>query len=190
MAKSFGLKRSRGALINHVAADSPADKAGLKAGDIVLKINKKAIKNHSELPFVIGRYRPGDSVKMHIVRGSEKLTKKVTIGSRTGEQIASNSELPKPDKVDWLGAEFKNIPDEIIKRSNIHNGVMVTRVEQGPVADAGIREGDIIQSVQLSSTISLIEFKKIIESLPESGSVPVLVNRPGSGAQYVILDID
>ncbi|PCI73109.1 MAG: serine peptidase [Gammaproteobacteria bacterium] len=190
LAKSFGLKRSRGALINHVAPDSPADKAGLKAGDIVLKINKKAIKNHSELPFVVGRYRPGDSVKMHIVRGRDKLIKKVTIGSRTGEQVASNSELPKSGKVDWLGAELKNIPDEIIKRSNIQNGVMVTRVEQGAVADAGIREGDIIQSVQLSSTSNLIEFKRIIESLPKSGSVPVLVNRPGSGAQYVILDID
>ena len=83
-----------------------------------------------------------------------------------------------------------NIPDEIIKRSNIRNGVMVTQVKEGSVADAGIREGDIIQSVQLSSTSNLIEFKRIIESLPESGSVPVLVNRPGSGAQYVILDID
>lgn len=190
LAKSFGLKRSRGALINHVAPDSPAYKAGLKAGDIVLKINKKEIKNHSELPFVVGRYRPGDSVKMQIVRGSDKLTKKVTIGSRTGEQVASNSELPQSGKVDWLGAELKNIPDEIVKRSNVSHGVMVTRINQGAVADAGIREGDIIQSVQLSSTSNLIEFKRIIESLPESGSVPVLVNRPGSGAQYVILDID
>jgi serine protease Do len=190
LAKSFGLKRSRGALINTVAPDSPADKAGLKAGDIVLEINKKEIKNYSELPFVVGRYRPGESVKMYIVRGNEKLTKKVTIGSRTGEQVAVNSELPRSGKVGWLGAEFKNIPDEIIKRSNVRSGVMVTKIDNGSIADAGIREGDIIQSVQLSSTSNITEFKRIIESLPESGSVPVLVIRPGSGAQYVILDIE
>ncbi len=190
LAKSFGLKRSRGALINTVAPESPAEKAGLKAGDIVLQIDKKAIKNHSELPFVIGRYRPGDSANLQIVRGSKKLNKKVTIGSRTGEDIASNSQLPSTGKVNWLGAELKNIPDEIMKRSNISVGVMVTKVDGGSIANAGVKEGDIIQSVQLSSTSNLAEFNKVIESLPDRGSVPVLVNRPGAGAQYVIIDIE
>ena len=192
LAKSFGLKRSRGALINTVAPESPAEKAGLKPGDIVLKINNKSIKNHSELPFVIGRYRPGDTANLHIVRGRErdKMNIEVTIGSRTGEEIASNSEIPSSGKVDWLGAEIKNIPDEIIKRSNISNGVMVTKVGEGSIANAGIREGDIIQSIQLSSTNNLTEFKNVVDSLPESGSVPVLVTRPGAGAQYIILDLE
>jgi len=191
LAKSFGLERSQGALINGVAVDSPAEKAGVKIGDIVLNVNEKPIKNSSELPFIIGRYRPGDVADLSIIRQGKKLQLKVNIGSKTGEIAkSSSSNRSQKDNLQWLGAEFKDIPSEISNRTNIDNGVIVSSIERGAIFDAGIREGDIIQSIQLKTINNLEDFGKIVDTLPKQGNVPVLVNRPNAGSQYLILELN
>jgi serine protease Do len=190
LAKSFGLDRSQGALITVVSPDSPAEKAGIKTGDIVLKVDKKTIKNSTELPFIVGRYRPNDKANLFVVRKGKKLNLAVTIGSRNGGIADSPPANASPkDSIEWFGAEFKSIPEEIISRSNIRFGVIVTSVEQGAVFEAGIREGDVIQSIQLKTINDLQEFEIIIAKLPEQGNIPVLVNRPGAGSQYLIVEL-
>jgi len=190
LAKSFGLERSHGALIHHVAPGSPAESAGIKEGDIVLKIDNKTIKNATELPFIVGRYRPGDKAKFTIVRNGKKKNLKVKIGSRNGDVASnSNSAQSQNNQLEWQGAEFKNIPEKIAERTGINRGVIVTSVEDGSIAQAGIREGDIIQSVQLKRVSNLAEFQQVISELPKSGNTPVLVNRPDAGTQYVILEL-
>lgn len=191
LAQSFGLERSQGALITVVSPDSPAEKGGIKTGDIVLKVDKKAIKNSTELPFVIGRYRPNEAVDLLVVRQGKKLNLSVTIGSRDGDIAQSSPTSPsQKDSLDWYGAEFKDIPEEITSRSNISLGVIVSSIESGAVFDAGIREGDILQSVQLKAVNDLRQFEEIIENLPEQGNIPVLVNRPGAGSQYLIVELN
>ncbi len=189
LAKSFGLERSRGALITIVSPDSPAEKAGIKTGDIVLEVDKKAIKNSTELPFVIGRYRPDDKANLSVVRQGEKLNLIVTIGSRNGDTASLPANASPKDSIEWFGAEFKDIPEEITSRTNITHGVIVSSVEQGVIYEAGIREGDIIQSIQLKNINDLQEFEAIIAKLPEQGNIPVLVNRPGAGSQYLIVEL-
>lgn len=190
LAKSFGLDRSQGALITVVSPDSPADKAGIKTGDIVLKVDKKAIKNSTELPFIIGRYRPNDEAKLFVARQGKKLNLTVMIGSRDGDITQSSpASSAKKDSFEWSGAEFKNIPEEIINRSNISFGVIVTSIERGAVYEAGIREGDIIQSIQLKTINDLQQFEDVITELPVQGNIPVLVNRPGAGSQYLIVGL-
>ena len=190
LAKSFGLERSQGALINSVAPDSPAEKAGIQNGDIVLKVDNKPIKNSSELPFIVGRYRPGDAASLSIIRDGKKLQLKVKIGSRNGEvaQTPANSRSQK-DHIEWLGAEFKDIPEELSNRTNIKSGVIISSIDRGSLYDSGIRGGDIIQSIQLKRIANLADFEKVIKSLPQQGNVPVLVNRPGAGSRYLILDL-
>lgn len=137
LAKSFGLDRSQGALITVVSPESPADKAGIKTGDIVLKVDKKSIKNSAELPFIIGRYRPNDEAKLYVVRQGKKLSLTVTIGSRDGDIAQSSpASSTQKDSLEWNGAEFKNIPEEIISRSNISFGVIVSSIEQGAVYES------------------------------------------------------
>ncbi len=190
LAKSFGLERSQGALITVVSPESPAEKAGIKTGDIVLKVDKKAIKNSTELPFVIGRYRPNDEARLIVVRKGKKLSLNVTIGSRDGDIAQSSpASSTQKDSLEWYGAEFRNIPEEITSRSNINLGVIVSSIERGAVFESGIREGDIIQSVQLKTINNLQQFEAIIAKLPEQGNIPVLVNRPGAGAQYLIVEL-
>lgn len=191
LARSFGLDKSQGALINVVAPNSPAERSGIKIGDIVLKIDGKTIKNSTELPFIIGRYRPGQSAKLNIVRNGEKMSLTVNIGSRNGGVAeAAPSTQSNKTTVEWLGAEFKNIPQEIISRTNITHGVIVYSIDSGPLYDAGIRQGDIIQSVQLKTVNDIADLESLAAELPDTGSVPVLVNRPDAGSQYLILDLD
>jgi len=190
LAKSFGLERSEGALITVVTPNSPADQAGIKRGDIVLQVDDKRIKNSVELPFVIGRYRPGRKVKMSIVRDGEHLTRSLEIGSRNPEIAQQSSSRQEKDSLQWLGAEFKNIPEELKERSNITSGVIVTSLDSGAIYDAGIRQGDIIQSILLTSVSDLSDFEQTISRLKNQTNVPVLVTRPSSGSQYLIIEIE
>ncbi|MCF6194924.1 MAG: trypsin-like peptidase domain-containing protein, partial [Kangiellaceae bacterium] len=122
LAKSFGLERSEGALITVVTPNSPADQAGIKRGDIVLMVDDKLIKNSVELPFVIGRYRPGREVKMSLVRDGKHLTRSLEIGSKNPEIAQQSSTRQEKDSLQWLGAEFKNIPEELKERRSNTRG--------------------------------------------------------------------
>jgi serine protease Do len=191
LAQSFGLQRAQGALITNVSPDSPAERSDLRTGDIVLKVDKREIKSSVELPFVIGRYRPGDNAKMSVLRDGKRLTLKVKIGSRNGQVIASGEDQEiHNNRFKWQGATFNSIPLEIKRKSNIKRGVIVAAIERGAVYDAGIREGDIIQSIQLKTIVDLNDFSDIAAKLPKSGKIPILVSRPGAGARYVIIELN
>jgi len=191
MAKWSELDSTQGALIRGIAIDSPAMKAGIENGDIVLRVDSKVIKNAAELPFIIGRYRPGDKAEFTIVRKKEKMTVEVEIGSRDGNVVASNLQTPSNrDNVEWLGATLKELPEEIANRANVSHGVIVSEITRGPAYNSGIREGDIIQSIQLTSINNLSDLEKVLEDLPEQGSIPILVSRPNAGSQYLILDLE
>lgn len=190
MAKWSKLESTQGALINGIASGSPAMRAGIRNGDIVLRVDGKLVKNAAELPFIIGRYRPGDKAEFTIVREKEKIELDVTIGSRDGAVVAASpQDLQTKEELEWLGATLKQLPEEVASRVNVTHGVLVTNIDAGSAYDAGIREGDIIQSIQLTSINNLEEFEKVRAELPKQGSVPILVNRPGAGAQYLILDL-
>jgi len=190
LAKSFGLDSSKGAIITSVGPNSPADKSGIKAGDIILEVDNKSIKNSEELPFVIGRYRPGDKADLLVVREGKSIHLSIIIGSRDGDITQLSSKPNNKKQIEWLGAEFKDIPEEVENRTNISVGVIVTSIEQGAVYDAGIREGDIIQSIIFERIRDLKDFANITSKLPNQGYIRVLVNRPGARTQYLVLELE
>ena len=163
-------------------------KAGIKNGDIVLEVDNKVVKNAAALPFIIGRYRPGDKAEFMIVREKKKMDLSVVIGSKDGLVVANtNQNQTNLDRIEWLGATIKVLPEEIASRANVTHGLLVSEVERGAAYDAGIREGDIIQSIQLTTVNSLAEFETVLKGLPEQGSIPILVNK--NQCWFPILDI-
>ncbi len=186
LAKSFGLTEIYGAIIPEVSKDGPADKSGLQPGDIVLKIDGKKIIRAANLPFTIGRTRPGDKVKFVILRDGEEQTLNITVGERPNSQQqkiaeAGNLSNRMGIKVRELSAELQSAIGE--------DGIQVIQLEKGPAASAGIRVGDIILSINRNRVNGLDQFNRIVKKLPVNKGFPVLVVRPKLGKRFFVVRI-
>jgi len=185
-AKAFGLDEVYGALIPEVSEEGPADKAGLKSGDIVLSINNQKINRAADLPFTIGRTHPGDKVPFKILRDGKAINMVVVVGERPGVEEEQQSETQS--LTNRLGISVTNIDERLLESIN-ETGILVTRLERGPAALAGIRRGDIIISVNRRKVNSVKEFKEIVETLPINKGFPVLVIRPQLGKRFFVVRI-
>lgn len=146
LAKYHNLDQIQGVLLTDIESDSPAEKAGLKAGDLVLSANGARVDNASSLITVISNIPPGETITLEIMRNKKKMSIKVIVGIRTEEKT---SQL-KPGE-DWLGMRFGalnsfrrnfNLPE------NIKNGVVITEVqEDSPAAQVGLRPGDLVDMI-------------------------------------------
>jgi len=188
LAESFGLKRPHGALVTRVLEGSPAEAAGLKPGDIIIRFDDTAIDFSSELPHVVGRVAVGTETELRVVRDGEQKTLDVTIGelaereddrvgfARPGEQVPSR-----------LGLQVEPVPDPALERLGIGGGVRVAGVD-GPAADAGIVRGDIVTRLNNREITDVAGFREIVEGLPAGRSVPVLIIR-GENPRFLALRV-
>ncbi|TQV84989.1 Do family serine endopeptidase [Aliikangiella coralliicola] len=192
IAESFSLKRNRGALINGVSRNSPADKGGLRVGDIVTAVDGKKIINYTELPFLIGRLRPGMETELSIIRDGEHETLKLIIGSRDPqERVTYEQPVLEPEQEDNpLKIRVSDVPDDVKQALNLNEGILVEEVEEGPASQSGLRRGDIIISIQTTPMNSVSDFNNIMENLPQSRTFAVLITRPGQGTRYIVVDLD
>ncbi|MCM8530898.1 MAG: Do family serine endopeptidase [Lentisphaeraceae bacterium] len=171
LAKSFGV--NDGVLISQVTPKSPADKGGVKVGDIVVGFDGKIIKDVGPFRNVIAMKLPGDTIKMDVIRNGKKKSLTITLTSR-----------PDEAKVD-AGNDFGIIVGEAPESSNVNKGVVVTEVKPGSAAAyAGIKVGMVIVEVNRMSVNSVTDFAKA--SSRDEQKVLLLVDA-GRGAQYMIL---
>jgi serine protease Do len=159
LAESFGLDRPRGALVGMVEDGSPGAKAGIKAGDVILKVGKTQIDTSSQVPGLIANTRPGSPVDLEVWRDGK--VKRVTAHP---EEIKDNSErvaatdTDKSDETARLGLAVRPLaPDE--KRQAETSGDLLVEDVDGPAAAAGVRPGDIILGVNGKPVRSLDELK-------------------------------
>lgn len=184
-AQAFGLEEVSGALINQVTAGSPAEKGGLQVGDIVVEINGKRVMTYTDLPFFVGRIRPGTEIEMVVIREGKRRSLDVTVGERSESQVAATGNRESTEAA--LGMVVSELTDEMKDAADVSYGVLVRRVFEGAALDAGIREGDILQMLNQQRIASVEDYQEALGGLPENGSVAVLVVRRGFGPRFLVL---
>ncbi len=178
LADSFGLDKPAGALVNAVDPGGPADKAGVKAGDIVTSVEGRKIEHASDLPRIIGESRPGQTLRLGVFRKGETRELAIAIGEVPSERTAS---LPAPaapaSKPGRLGVSVRPLTQEERKRIEGPGGVVVEHVD-GPAARAGVQTGDVILAFNDQPVESVEQLKKIVEQAKDRAAL--LVQRNGA----------
>lgn len=188
LAESFGLSRPRGALIAEVMADSPAQAAGLQAGDIVLEYNGEEINLSSDLPPKVGRTPIGETAALKIVRRGERMDLDVEIGrlpEEGGSEPAQVGQAPSTNAAP-LGLVVEALSDKLKGTLGLQGGVMVVDVGRGAALDAGIRPKDIITEINRHQVDSVEDFNQAVSALPDDRVVSVRVIRQGR-ATYLVM---
>ena len=187
LAKQFGLSQGGGVLVGDVSADTPASRAGLRKGDIILELNGAPVDSRSQLQVQIAQTPPGVPVKLKIWRDGKTEEKTVTLGElpekaeKAGESESSSGALE--------GVEVENLTPEIAHELELPtgtHGVVVTSVDTaGPAAAAGLSRGDVIQEVNHKPVGNIEQYRQAMAGV---GSKPVLllVNHQGVSGYIVI----
>ncbi len=140
LAESFGLDHATGALVSHVESGGPADKAGLRSGDVILELDGEVVPSSAALPPMVGQRAPGDTVRLNIMRDGKRTQLRVSLGEVPGEELASADE-------DWTGLSTQPLSERQKQQLNLEQGLLVRGVQAGgAAARAGVRTGDVILS--------------------------------------------
>ena len=181
LAESFGMKHPRGALVAKVLPDSPALKAGIQVGDIIVKFDNKDIRDSASLPPIVGSSKVGVPLPTVIIRGGREKTLKVKLGELPEDKsVARATEDPQIERTNRIGFSAIDLTDEQKQALEIKDGVLVTHVIEGPASQAGIRKEDIILSIDSKPVQNLEQFQKLVNAFPAGKSVALLVQREGS----------
>ncbi|MFV0477274.1 MAG: DegQ family serine endoprotease [Parahaliea sp.] len=182
LAESFGLDRPGGALVAQVSDNSPAEKAGLEAGDVILEFDGKKIANSADLPHVVGLIAPGKTVNVEILRNQKARTLKVKVGGLDADDSFSLTPTGgKEVSGGRLGLLVEPAGADLLERLGINGGVQVKQVKPGSAADeAGIAQGDVITLIGSSPVTSVEAFDKAVGKLKSGVSVPMRLIRRGT----------
>ncbi|WP_075257907.1 DegQ family serine endoprotease [Herbaspirillum camelliae] len=187
VAESLGLARAQGALVQRVEAGGPAEKAGLEAGDIILKYNGAAIERPSDLPRMVGSTKPGAKATVSIWRkGSARDVSVTVVELEADKPKQAEEKKAKPDNApNSLGLVVSDLSDAQRKELKVDNGVLVEAVN-GAAAAAGIRPGDVIQRLNEVDVKDAKQFAQLVSKLDAKKRAAVLVRR-GDSSQFVPL---
>ncbi len=180
LAESFGMENPRGALVAKVLPDSPAEDAGIKVGDVIVAFDGKEVERSSSLPPIVGSTKVGVKIPVEVIRNGKKKSIRVKLGELPeGETQARKSE-PEAEKVNRIGLGVVDLNEDQRDELEIDNGVLVNRVDNGASLKAGIREGDVILSIDNKPVKSTKQFQGMVKGLSAGTSVAVLLQRNGS----------
>jgi serine protease Do len=189
LAQSFKLDSATGAVVTTVEPGSPAEKAGLKPGDVILAYNGKKIEDPNELPRLVAATKPGDKAELELWRNGKRERTTVTVGEFPNDiKSADARQGPAAESSSELGLAVRDLAPEERKALGVDYGLVVEDVAGGPAARSPIQPGDVILAVNQDRFRSLDEFKKLIAQRKKGESVALLVRR-GDSALYVPIEL-
>ena len=183
LAESFGLKKTAGALVGSVDKDSPAAKAGLEPGDVILGINGQEIGSSAELPAIVASIPPGDTAKLQVWRKGATRQFDVQVGKFGDEKVASK-DSSEADK-GRLGVVVRALTPEEQKQAEVTGGVVVQNVG-GAAARAGIQPGDIVLAVNGEPIAKAEQLRALVA---KAGKRIALLVQRGDGRLFVPVDL-
>ena len=175
------LDEPRGALVASVADNSPSQKAGVKAGDIILEFNGEKIKEMKELPTIVARTEVGKNVKVKIWRNKKEIIKTITLGRlETSEdfKVAEKKASPKETSIDELKINVRLINKEDIKSRNLPNqtsGLVITKIENDSPLKGSIELNSIILEAQKKKIRSIEDLSKVVNNVLKSDQKTILL---------------
>ncbi len=174
LAESLSVGESRGALVAEVLPDTPAEKAGFKAGDVIVAFDEVPVKQSGDLPMIVARTPVGKEVNVKVVRNGDERMLKVRIGKLQEEAVAAK------EQGSGLGLTVRELSPDVAKKLAVKRaeGVLVTEIKPGSPADvAGLRKGDVILEVNRSPVRTLEAYDRVVKEIGQGQNALFLVQR-------------
>jgi serine protease Do len=196
LAQSLGLPDMQGALISQVMKDTPADKAGLKDGDVIVKVDGQTVASANELRNTVARIAPGTAVKLEIYRDGKKQTVEVIVAAQPkvlaqAGMREEESETPAEATTNRFGLKVATLTEEMARQANYKaplEGVIITDVADGSDArEQGLRPGMVILDVQGKKVETAEEFEQAISGEAAAKGVRLRLTDPGGGRRYFFI---
>ncbi|MBU3646643.1 MAG: DegQ family serine endoprotease [Limnohabitans sp.] len=188
VAESLGLSKAQGALVRGVEQGSPAEKAGLEPGDIILKFEGKTIDKSSDLPRMVGNTKPGTRSALQVWRRGGMRDVQIVVGEFEADKPEKKAAVEKPQPTlagKVLGLTVSDLSDAQKKELKLRGGVRIDAVAE-PATRAGIQDGDVILAIANVETPNVKAFEALLEKLDKTKPVSLLVRR-GEWAQYTVI---
>ncbi|MFZ5877399.1 MAG: Do family serine endopeptidase [Nitrospirota bacterium] len=190
LAAQFNLDKEQGVLVNEVFDGEPAQKAGVQAGDIILKIDGTAVDTPTSLAKVVAGLAPGKPAKLTVLRNGETVALSVLLSERKDESEAPQV-VPVKTPESMLGLTIEDITQDTADRLKLKDtaGVLVTKVDEDSLAGrGGIKEGDVIKEINRQTIADSTDFRKANEGLKPEDGVLVRIIREQRGLFLVLND--
>jgi serine protease Do len=182
LAKSFGLEQARGALVSSVAEDGPADRAGIKQGDVITAYQGKSIEDPATLQREVTRTPVGTKAAMKVIRNGHEQEITVTVGEQSERARVAGADPVLENAL--AGVEVQNLDRQMARELGLSgktHGVVVVGVEPASLADrAGMAQGDVIREINRQPVRSVKDYEKIASGLKKDEPALLLINRRGA----------
>lgn len=181
-AKELGV--DEGVLVSEVTEGGSAQAAGIKADDVIIGVDGKAIKTFGDLQEALARHRPGDKVTIKLIREKKEKSVEVTLKNEQG-----NTKVVKSTDMEILGAAFTELPADLKKQLNLSTGIQVSGVASGKMADAGIRKGFIILKANNQVIRSVSDMEQVFTNATKSPEQVLFISGmypSGKRASYAV----
>jgi serine protease Do/serine protease DegQ len=179
LAEAFGAKGEKGILVNRVVPGSPAEKGGLRTGDILVAYGKTRLGGVKEFQKQVASTTPGTAVPLEFLREGRRVAAAVAVGEAEGQ--SESRRPPKREPVDPLGISVSAVPARLLREMELPGGVEVTFVEAAsPAWEGGIREGDILLALNREAVPGIDAYRKAVSRLPRGVPATALVYREGA----------
>ena len=185
LAKQFNVKEGRGALVSDVLKATPAERAGLKRGDVIIRYNGREVTNASQLRNLVAETAVGQKLRLAIIRDRKELELEVRIDEQPKDAAALDTgpDGKAPDNTALAGLDVQELTPDLAERLGLPRGaagMVVTQVEGGSAAEAaGVRSGDVIVEINRQGFKTMEDYRKVVRSLKAGESVLLLLSRNG-----------